>query len=60
MFLEALGHAVIDNGGTVAWFNVEQLGAIVRAHPASTTARAFPSAHNESSTLISALDGSKY
>ena len=37
MFLEALGHAVIDNGGTVAWFNVEQLGALVRAHRVDDT-----------------------
>ena len=32
MFLEALGHAVIDGGGTVTWINVEELGALVRAH----------------------------
>ncbi len=37
MFLEALGHAVIDNGGTVAWFNVEQLGTLVRAHRVDDT-----------------------
>ena len=32
MFLEALGHAAIDNQHTVAWFSVEQLGTLVRAH----------------------------
>ena len=37
MFLEALGHAVIDSGGTVAWFSVEQLGALVRAHRVDDT-----------------------
>ena len=37
MFLEALGHAVIDGGGTVAWFSVEQLGALVRAHRVDDT-----------------------
>ena len=37
MFLEALGHAVIDGGGTVAWFSVEQLGGLVRAHRVDDT-----------------------
>ena len=32
MFLEALGHAAIDANLTVAWFSVEQLGVLVRAH----------------------------
>ena len=32
MFLEALGHHVIDTGGNVAWFSVEELGTLVRAH----------------------------
>lgn len=30
--LEALGHAAIDGGLTVAWFSVEDLGVIVRRH----------------------------
>ena len=32
MFLEALGHAAIDHNRTVAWFSLEQLGTLVRAH----------------------------
>jgi DNA replication protein DnaC len=32
MFLEALGHAAIDAQLTVAWFSVEQLGMLIRAH----------------------------
>ena len=31
-FCEALGHAAIDNGRTVAWFSIEDLGALVRRH----------------------------
>ena len=32
MFLEALGHAAIHDNLTVAWFSVEQLGILARAH----------------------------
>lgn len=31
-FTEALGHAAIDAGRTVAWFSIEDLGALVRRH----------------------------
>lgn len=33
-FLEALGHKVIEAGMPVAWFTLEQLGVLVRAHRA--------------------------
>lgn len=31
-FCEALGHTAIDAGRTVAWFSIEDLGALVRRH----------------------------
>jgi IstB-like ATP binding protein/Transposase len=31
-FCEALGQAAVDNGLTVAWFTIEDLGALVRRH----------------------------
>lgn len=31
-FTEAIGHACIDAGLTVAWFSIEDLGALVRRH----------------------------
>ena len=31
-FCEALGHTAIDHGRTVAWFSIEDLGALVRRH----------------------------
>ena len=31
-FCEALGQAAVDNGLTVAWFTIEDLGALVRQH----------------------------
>ncbi len=41
-FLEALGHAAIDNGAHVSWFSLEALGALVRRHRADdTTSRAI-------------------
>lgn len=41
-FLEALGHAAIDNGAHVSWFSLEALGAIIRRHRADdTTGRAI-------------------
>jgi hypothetical protein len=41
-FLEALGHAAIDRGHHVSWFNLEALGAILRRHRADdTTGRAI-------------------
>lgn len=41
-FLEALGHAAIDNGAHVSWFSLEALGALVRRHRADdTTGRAI-------------------
>jgi DNA replication protein DnaC len=33
-FLEALGHQAVDAGKHVAWFTLEQLGVLVRAHRA--------------------------
>ncbi len=36
-FLEALGHAAIDHGHTVAWFTLETLGTLVRAHRPDNT-----------------------
>lgn len=39
---EALGHAAIDQGHTVAWFSIEDLGALVRRHRVDDTiAKAF-------------------
>lgn len=41
-FLEALGHAAVDNGAHVLWFSLEQLGNVVRRHRADdTTGRAL-------------------
>jgi DNA replication protein DnaC len=41
-FLEALGHAAIDQGAHVTWFSLEALGALVRRHRADdTTTRAI-------------------
>ena len=41
-FLEALGHAAIDQGAHVTWFSLEALGALVRRHRADdTTGRAI-------------------
>lgn len=41
-FCEALGHAAIDNGRTVVWFSIEDLGALVRRHRVDDTiAKAF-------------------
>lgn len=31
-FCEALGHTAIDHGRTVAWYSIEDLGALVRRH----------------------------
>jgi DNA replication protein DnaC len=42
--LEALGHAAIDQQMTVAWFSVEDLGALVRRHRVDdTVSKAFAS-----------------
>ena len=42
--LEALGHAAIDVQLTVAWFSVEDLGALVRRHRVDdTVSKAFAS-----------------
>jgi DNA replication protein DnaC len=35
--LEALGHAAIDDGRTVAWFTIESLGRLVARHRADDT-----------------------
>jgi DNA replication protein DnaC len=35
--LEAIGHAAVEQGLTVAWFSVEDLGAIVRRHRVDDT-----------------------
>jgi hypothetical protein len=36
-FVEALGQQAIDQGMTVAWFSIEDLGALVRRHRADDT-----------------------
>ena len=36
-FLEALGQAVVETGRRVAWFTLEDLGALVRAHRTDDT-----------------------
>ena len=36
-FLEALGQAVVETGRRVAWFSLEHLGGLVRAHRADDT-----------------------
>ena len=42
--LEALGHAAVDAQMTVAWFSVEDLGAVVRRHRVDdTVSKAFAS-----------------
>jgi DNA replication protein DnaC len=33
-FCEAIGQLAIDTGRTVAWFSIEELGALVRRHSA--------------------------
>jgi DNA replication protein DnaC len=41
-FCEALGQAAVDNGLTVAWFTIEDLGALVRRHrPDDSMAKAI-------------------
>ncbi|PXW30402.1 UNVERIFIED_CONTAM: IstB-like ATP binding protein [Williamsia faeni] len=42
-FLKALGHNVIEAGMPVAWFTLEQLGVLVRAHRADASVWAKPS-----------------
>ncbi len=37
MFLEALGHSVVESGRKVAWFSLEILGVLVRRHRADDT-----------------------
>jgi DNA replication protein DnaC len=36
-FTEALGHATINSGRTVAWFSIEDLGALIRRHRVDDT-----------------------
>lgn len=41
-FLEALGHHAVDQGLAVAWFSVEDLGALIRRHRVDdTVSKAF-------------------
>ena len=51
--LEALGHAAIDAGLSVAWFSVEDLGAIVRRHRVDdSVSKAFAGLASTSLTVI--------
>jgi len=36
-FCEALSHHAIDTGHTVAWFSIEDLGAVIRRHRVDDT-----------------------
>jgi DNA replication protein DnaC len=51
--LEAIGHHAVDEGLTVAWFSVEDLGAIVRRHRVDdTVSKAFTNLATASLTVI--------
>ena len=52
-FLEALGAKAIDEGLTVAWFSVEDLGAMVRRHRVDdTVSKAFASLATVALTVV--------
>lgn len=51
--LEALGHSAIDAQMTVAWFSVEDLGAVVRRHRVDdTVSRAFAGLANVALVVV--------
>jgi DNA replication protein DnaC len=51
--LEALGHHAVDQGLSVAWFSVEDLGAIIRRHRVDDTiSKAFAALANMQLTVI--------
>jgi DNA replication protein DnaC len=51
--LEALGHAAVEDGLSVAWFSVEDLGAIVRRHRIDdTVSKTFASLAAVSLTVV--------
>ena len=51
--LEALGHAAIDAGLSVAWFSIEDLGVIVRRHRVDdSVSKAFAALASTSLTVI--------
>ncbi len=51
--LEAIGHLAVDKGLQVAWFSVEDLGAIIRRHRVDdTVSKAFSALASTSLTLI--------
>lgn len=51
--LEALGHAAVEKGLSVAWFSVEDLGAIVRRHRVDdTVSKTFASLAVVSLTVV--------
>ncbi|MCL5947615.1 MAG: IS21-like element helper ATPase IstB [Actinobacteria bacterium] len=51
--LEAIGHHAIDQGLSVAWFSIEDLGAIIRRHRVDDTiSRAFSALAATSLTII--------
>ena len=51
--LEALGHHAVDQGLTVAWFSVEDLGSIIRRHRVDdTVSKAFAALASTSLAVI--------
>jgi DNA replication protein DnaC len=51
--LEAIGHAAVDRHMTVAWFSVEDLGAIIRRHRVDdTVSKAFSQLAGTSLVLV--------
>ena len=51
--LEALGHHAVDQGLSVAWFSVEDLGAIIRRHRVDdTVSKAFAALASTSLCVI--------
>jgi len=55
--LEALGHAAVEQGFSVAWFSVEDLGAIVRRHRVDdTVSKTFASLAAVSLTMVDDIE----
>ena len=51
--LEAIGHHAVDQGLSVAWFSVEDLGTLIRRHRVDdTVSKAFAALASTSLTLI--------
>ena len=51
--LEAIGHHAVDQGLSVAWFSVEDLGTIIRRHRVDdTVSKAFAALSSTSLTVI--------